>query len=188
MEKAAQILEKLEVTLDKYKKNKTLVSPADLAGKYKQPFEKLKAQLKEELEILFMACVIEPLPVVSDSNGWLKEYTATVNKILSEGNAGKLIGHAAFQEYDLEKVKLILEKLQIQVYNEAWLPYFQKHICLYLTEGCLAEDNPQTPRIYNSLVDKFWDEGTGEWIKDNAAKGDAILIYMHGDKAQEGKA
>lgn len=167
MEKAAEILKKAAVTLEKYKKNKTLVSPQDLAGKYKQPFEKLKRQLAEELSEYLKAHSLEGLVVIRDNQGY-DEFVDTVNRIFSETDTGKQVGRAAFKEYDLEKVKHLAEDLRIRVYSEAWVPYFQKHICLYLTEECLAEENPQSPRIYNSLVDMFWDARNSEWIKNKA--------------------
>lgn len=186
MEKAAEILKKAAITLEKYKKNKTLVSPEDLAGKYKVPFEKLKAQLKQELTAYLAAHTLGELVFVQDNKGYLEEFIKANDRIFKESNTGKLVGKAAFKEYDLEKVKQLAEALRIRVYNEAWVPYFTKHICLYLTDGCLAEENPQTPRIYNSLVDMFWDARNSEWIKDDAAKQPAILVYIQ-EKTQEGE-
>ena len=164
MEKSAKILENTAIVLEKYKKNKTLVSPEDLVGKYKVPFQKLKAQLKEDLEAYLMAYSLENLILVQDE--YLEEFVAAVNRIFSDTGMGRRIGMAAFREFDLEKVKYLAEELRGRIYNEAWVPYFQKHICLYITEGCLAEDNPQSPRIYNSLVDMFWNEEKSEWIKE----------------------
>lgn len=165
MEKPREILEKTAITLEKYRKNKTLIPPADLAGKYKVPFEKLKNQLKTELEAYLKAQILEGLPVAKDDYGWLEEFTQAMSRIISESEIGKRVGRAALKEFDLEQVKQLAEELSIRVYNEAWVPYFQRHTCLYMTEGCLAEENPQRPRIYNSLVDRFWDDKKEEWIK-----------------------
>ena len=178
MEKATEILEKTAVLLEKYKKNKTLVSPADLAGKYKVPFEQLKAQLKEALETYLRVYSLEQLELATDNQGHLEEFAETVNRIFSESGMGKRVGRAALKEFDLEQVKLLAEELRIRIYNEAWVPYFQRHTCLYITDECLADDNPQTPRIYNSLVDKFLNEESGEWTTDEVAKQSVILIYI----------
>lgn len=178
MEKAAEILEKAAVSLEKYKKNKTLVSPEDLVGKYKAPFQKLKAQLKDELSEYLKAYSLEQLIVKKDGSGHFEELMETVNRIFSESGIGKQVGRAAFRDFDLEQVKRLAEDLRSRIYDEAWVPYFQKYTCVYATGECFAEDNPQSPRIYNSLVDKFWSEAAGEWIADEAAKAPAVLIYV----------
>lgn len=48
MEKTEQSLKKLTKTLERYQKNKTLVSPDLLEGVYRIPFFKLKLQLAKE--------------------------------------------------------------------------------------------------------------------------------------------
>ena len=178
MGKSAELLEKTALLLEKYKKNKTLVSPADLAGKYKAPFEQLKAQLKEALVEYLKAYSLEQLALTTDNKSYLEQFAETVNRIFQDTNMGKKIGKAAFQEFDLEHIKHLAEELRIRIYNEAWVPYFQKHMCLYAQQECFTVDNPQTPRIYNSLVDKFYNEETGEWTSDEVAKQPAILIYI----------
>ena len=45
MKKTEQSLKKLEKTLERYQKNKTLVSPEDLKGRYRVPIRKLQEQL-----------------------------------------------------------------------------------------------------------------------------------------------
>ena len=67
MEKAAEALKKLTITLEKYRKNKTMVSPADLAGKYKAPFEKLKKQLNDEVAEYMILYSLTDLPLMQCS-------------------------------------------------------------------------------------------------------------------------
>lgn len=176
MEKSTELLKKVAGTLEKYKKNKTLVSPEDLAGKYKVPFQKLTEQLKKELSDYLKTYSLEDLELAEGEA--LQEFIKTAEQIFETTDIGKQAGHAAFEEFDIEKVKQCAEALRIQIYNEAWIPYFDKFCCLYVTEECMVPDNPQTPQIYNSLVDKFWDENIKEWIRNEAAKVPAILIYF----------
>ena len=175
MEKPTKILEKVAISLEKYKKNKTLVSPEDLAGKYKVPFQKLKAQLLDELSEYLKAYSLEGLKVIQDNNS--EKFAEAVNRIYLDTGIGKRVGKAVFKDFDLEQVKQLAEELRLRIYNEAWVPYFQKYTCLYLTEECLAEENPQTPRIYNSLVDKFWNVSTGEWIAETTREP-VLLMYI----------
>ena len=174
MDKSAELLKKVEITLEKYKKNKTLVSPEDLAGKYKVPFEKLKEQLKKELQEFLKTYSLERLELREGDK--LNEFVSAAERIFKTTDLGKQAGRAVFQEFDIEKVKQCAEELRIRIYNEAWLPYFQKFTCLYATPECFVPENPQTPRIYNSLVDKFWNEDKEEWIIDKGAKVPAMLI------------
>lgn len=181
MEKTTKTLEKIALLLEKYKKNKTLVSPEDLEGRYKVPFQKLKAELKEELEEYLKDYTLEQLELNTNFQEYLDKFADDVNQIFADAGIGKRIGRAVFKDFDLEQVRQLAEELRIKVYNEAWVPFFQKHICLYATKECLAEENPQKPRIYNSLVDKFWDEETREWIKDETAKKPTTMIYIQVD-------
>lgn len=170
MEKADDILKRAAVTLEKYQKNKTRVSPEDLAGKYRVPFQKLKAQLADELSLYLKLYSLERLVIRRDDLGYLDAFADDVNRVFEDSGIGKRVGRAAFQEYDLDQVKQLAEELRIQIYEKAWVPYFRKHIGLYITTECLSKENPQSPRIYNSLVDKFWDEGTGMWVNFEGGK------------------
>ena len=177
MDSSAEILKRAAVTLEKYKKNKTMVSPKDLAGKYKIPFQKLKEQLAGELSDYMKAYALERLILTTEKKEAFKEFTDATNRIFQSTDMGKRIGKAVFKEFDLELVKRLAEVFRIQVHNEAWVPYFHKHTCLYVTDGCVSE-NPLIPRIYNSLVDKFWDEENQTWTTDEASKEPAILFYV----------
>lgn len=177
MENKSETFAKFAATLEKYRKNKTMVPPDQLAGKYKAPFEKLKAQLKAELEAYLKEHSLEGLQVKADDKEHFEPFAEAVKQIFSDAGMIRQIGKAAYEEYDLNKVKQLSEQLRSRVYTEAYAPYLQNYTCLYATEACFNEDNPQSPRIYNSLVDKFWDERTGKWISDKAAEAPVVMIY-----------
>lgn len=180
MEQSETILQRVTDTLEKYRKNKTLVSPADLEGKYRVPFQKLKKQLADELSEYLKAYSLERLQLTGSDH--FEEFAESVNQIFRNTDMGKRVGKAAFKEFDIAQVTQIAEELRIKVFKEAYVPYFQKHICLYAAPECFSENNPHIPRIYNSLVDKFWDEQNRKWISDEAAGKPAMLIFI-----QEGK-
>lgn len=185
MEQSSELIKKVEVTLEKYRKNKTLVSPEDLKGKYKVPFQKLQAQLTDEIWEFLKTYALEELELIDDEH--FEEFTDNVKRIFTEPNLGKRIGKAVSKDFDLEQVKEIAKGLRLKVISEAWVPYFHKHTCLYATEECFSEDNPQAPRFYNSLVDKFLDPKTKKWTTDETAKRPALLIYIQGEKQHEQK-
>ena len=84
MDKSAELLKKAAVTLEKYKKNKTLVSPEDLAGKYRVPFENLKNQLKKELQEFLKTYSLEQLELREGDE--LKEFVAAAERIFRSCN------------------------------------------------------------------------------------------------------
>lgn len=180
----ADALAALKSTLEKYRKNKTLVPPDQLAGKYKVPFEKLKAQLKEEAGEYLKAYSLDGLLVKNDDSEHYRLFSEAVHQIFSDETIMKQAGTALYRDFSLEEFKQVAEQLRRKVYYEAWLPYFCCYTCLYATPECFADDNPQTPRIYNSLVDKFWDDDADKWITDKGAEEPAALIYIQKERKQ----
>lgn len=173
MEKADEALKTAAATLEKYRKNKTLVAPEDLKGKYKVPFQKLKHQLAEELEEYLRQYCLAGLVIKSKDD----PVVAKIQKSLDDNQIGKRVGQAAFRRFDLEEIKSIAENQRREVMR-IWKEYFNEHVCLYTWGQCYAEKSTATPLIYNDLVDKFWDEATGEWIDREKPPGDAILIFI----------
>lgn len=175
----------VEKTLEKYRKNKTLVAPEDLEGKYKVPFEKLKQQLKTELEeYLYAFFHFEQLTIRQDDKG--KRFIEQINQTINGSDYGKRVGWAVFKEFDLEQAERITEAEGHRIFEGIYTEYFNKYTCARAPAECWDIENPKTPRIYNDLVDKYYDEATGRWITDEAeSKKPAILIFVNGDK--EGK-
>lgn len=182
-EKAEKSLEKAAVTLEKYRKNKTLVPPEELAGRYKKPFEKLKQQLKEELEEYLRLFILDGLQFRDDDEG--RQLVDEINRAFREGQIGKRVGRAAFREFDLEKIKRIAEEHRRKV-GGIYKAYFDRHTCLYAAGPSWDPDNPQPPLIYNDIVDKFYDEAAGGWISKEKPPGAAILIFIS-EKKEGGK-
>ena len=174
-EKAEKALEKAAATLEKYRKNKTLVPPEELAGKYKKSFEKLKQQLKEELEEYLRLFVLDGLQVRNDDEG--QQVIAEINQAFKEAQIGRQVGRAAFREFDLEKIKQIAQEYRQKV-EGIYKAYFDRHTCLYAAGPSWDPDNPQPPLIYNDIVDKFYDEAAGGWISKEKPPGAAILIFI----------
>ena len=181
--KAEKALEKAAATLEKYRKNKTLVPPEELAGKYKKPFEKLKQQLKEELEDYLRLFILDGLQIRNDDEG--QRIIAEINQAFKEAQIGKRVGRAAFREFDLEKIKRIAEEHRQRVMG-IYKAYFDRHTCLYAAGPSWDPDNPQPPLIYNDIVDKFYDEAAGGWISKEKPPGAAILIFIS-EKKEGGK-
>lgn len=91
---------------------------------------------------------------------------------------GKRIGEAAFKDMNLSKIKWLANDFREQVAQEAWGSYFDKHTCLRATAECFTEEGVAVPKIYNTLMDKYWNEKTGEWEKVDCDFEPALLIYI----------
>lgn len=180
MQNADETLKTLASTLDKYRKNKTLVPPEDLEGKYKVPFQKLKTQLHNELVDFIVSYSLGGLAVYEDAD--FDVFVRAVNGLYDSGNYKQQFGQAAFRDFDIDAVKRLAEELRLRIYNEAWVPYFQAHICLFVTAECLYKDSVSVPRIYNNLVNRFFDPETGKWTEDGASEKPALLIFVGGKK------
>lgn len=146
-----------------------------MAGKYKKPFEKLKQQLKEELEEYLRLFILDGLRIRDDDEG--QRLIGEINQAFKEAQIGKQVGWAAFREFDLEKIKRIAQENRQRVMG-IYKAYFDRHTCLYAAGPSWDPDNPQPPLIYNDIVDKFYDEATGGWISKEKPQGAAILIFI----------
>ena len=181
VEEAEKILERLAATENKYKNNVTNVPLSDLNGKYKKAFDKLKQQMKDEINEYFFAFCFNGINIKKDDG---EKVIEKINAAFQEGNFGQRVYSAAFHNYDVSEIKQLAEayKERIQkIYDE----YFDKHTCLYVTEECFSEENMQNPMIYNDLIDKFYDEKNNTWVEKEKPEGDAILIFVKGDKKEQ---
>lgn len=184
MEKA----ESIEVLLARLKLNKEKVSLEVLKKKYKAGYEKLTEQIKEQAIEIIRPIATEPPEWLKDckiKQEYMDELVAAFDKVYEAEGCAKKIGTALYKHYSIEEARKIAEEIN-QQYREEILKIFHQKTCLYAAGPCWVEDNPETPLIYNDLVDKFWSEETGEWITREKPSGDAILIFIKGDKPKEG--
>lgn len=174
MERAQEILKALESTMKKYHVNKTKVPAADLEGKYRISFQKLKGRLKAEAEAYLEAyCLSGFLALKSDSG----ELVAAIERSIRENQIPKRAGRAVFKDFSLQELQEIARE-QRERNQGLYRTYFNRHICLYAAGPSWDQDDPQTPLIYNDIVDKFYDEAAGGWISREKPTWAAILIFI----------
>lgn len=182
--------EKLEALLDKLRLNKEKVPLEVLKTKYKAAYEKLIAEIKAEAQAIIKLIAARP-------PSWLEgqlikqehseEMAAIFNQLYQEGDYAKRIRQALYKRYSADEARQLAEEIN-QKYQEGLLKLFHQKTCLYTTAENWDPENPVTPRIYNDLVDKFWDEENGEWISENKPPGAALLIFVTGDKPPKEEA
>lgn len=177
METEQELKKTLENTLSKYRANKEKVSPEDLAGRYKIAFDKLKEQLRKLTEDYLMQIALSDFKVLEkDGDEVIKEF----QRCIDEYGAGKKAGKAIFKNYSIQELEQIGTELWEKL-NQIWTPYFHKHTCLYITVPCL-QDPPETPAVYNDLVDKFWNEETRDWEDRPRPEEPAMLMFISDKK------
>lgn len=120
-------LEKLKITLEKYRKNKTQISSEDLAGKYKTPFARLERQLKSDLCSYLKAYSLEDLGFLKWTHAERIAFAEDVNWIYHGGRFGERVGRAALKEFDLDRVRELADELRGLVVD-AWAEYAERHM------------------------------------------------------------
>ena len=168
-----EIRKNLETTLSKYRTNKEKVSPEDLAGRYKIAFDKLKDQLKGLTSDYLMQITMADFRILqSDSDGVIQGFQNCIDNF----GTGKKAGRAIFKNYSIQELERIGAELKAEL-EKIYKPYFDKHTCLYITEPCFA-DPPQTPAIYNDLIDQFYDLEAEKWETREKPEGGAVLMFI----------
>lgn len=178
MENNAEALKNLSLTLDRYKKNKTLVPKSELEGRYKVSFEKLKEQLRTDLQTYIADTVFFDIKADKKDADVLAQ---EINGIYDRMCIGSRIGKAAYTDFDIESIKRIARELREAVLR-AYDNYLGKHTCIYAKAACLDAGTHEQPLIYNDIMDKFWNEQTKEWqTPEPGEKDGAVLqIYLRG--------
>lgn len=117
MKKPDEALKQAELTLEKYRKNKTQIPPEDLAGKYRVAFQKLKDELASDLKEYVKAYCFIGIKVNDASD----PIVVRIQRSFDDNQIGKRIGHAAFINFDIEEVKEIAREQyreNLRIYKE----------------------------------------------------------------------
>lgn len=157
-------IEELKTKVEQLKKNRENVSLEMLKTKYKKPYETLLHSIKELAERILVARSQKDLVIRMDDEGdkLIEEINKAIEGETKPGGIMKRISQALYKEYDVEKFEACVEEMRIRLWN-LWIPYWQKHCCLYVTAENWEEPYPP-PRIYNELTKEFQNED-GTWSK-----------------------
>lgn len=182
--------EKLEEMLDKLRRNKEKIPLDVLKTRYKAAYEKLVEDIKAEARAYF-------LPIAAQLPGWLKgrpikeayadEIAVAFNQIYSEGKYAHRIGQALYKRYSTGEVRQLAEEIN-RSFQAAMDDIFNRATCLYTTAENWNPENPVIPKIYNDLVDKFYDDEAGGWRDPKPGEHEnALLIFIKGNKEKGGQ-
>lgn len=154
----------LKTKVEQLKKNREKVALEVLKTKYKKPYEELLHSIKTLAEKILLDRSVKELVVRMDDEGnkLIEQINQTIADEARPGGIMKRISQALYKEYDVEKFETIVEEMRIRLWN-LWIPYWQKHCCLYVTAENWEEPYPP-PKIYNELTKEF-QNGDGTWSK-----------------------
>lgn len=154
----------LKTKVEQLKKNREKVPLETLKTKYKKPYEELLHSIKELAERILAERSQKEIVVRMDEDGekLIEEINAAIAKEAEPGGIMKRISQALYKEYDVEKFLSCVEEMRIRLWN-LWIPYWQKHCCLYVRPENWEEPYPP-PKIYNELTREFQNED-GTWSK-----------------------
>lgn len=172
--------EKLKSLLETLKKNDENVPKELLQTKYKKPCRELKDSIKEVADRISGNRLREGIVIKTDEAGQV--LIGQIQMILNQkrdAGAGKELGRTFYKEYSLEKFLQAVEEIRIAIWN-LWIPYWQKHCCLYAAPECFEENGPP-PKIYNDLTKEFLvDQERNIWEKKPEWESEQRMIITAG--------
>ena len=172
--------EKLKSLLETLKKNDENVPKELLQTKYNKPYRELKDSIKEVADRISGNRLREGIVIKTDEAGQV--LIGQIQMILNQkrdAGAGKELGRTLYKEYSLEKFLQAVEEIRIAIWN-LWIPYWQKHCCLYAAPECFEENGPP-PKIYNDLTKEFLvDQERNIWEKKPEWESEQRMIITAG--------
>lgn len=174
--KPDEALKNLCATLGKYRRNVAQVPMDELEGKYKVPFDKLKVQLRHDLRTYIFAKATDGIRVHTAEE--CEELTGKI-KLMYESGIRLRSEKIAFDiNHELSDIDIIACELREGVLS-LYQIYLDKHTCLCVEAACFDPVNPQTPKIYNDVLNKFWSDELNDWREPTQGETDnTVLIYI----------
>lgn len=179
--------EKLAALLQKLKANKEKVPLDVLKTKYKAAYEQLCQEIKETAQNYLKEKTIRTpdfLQGIKARNKYIDELAEIWNQLYEGGGYPKKIGNALYKNYSIAEAEALAEEVN-KSFQEKALKYFHSKTCLYATAECFDLEDTKTPKIYNDLIDKFWDEETKTWREPRDDERQNALLIFVGDKKEE---
>ena len=160
----------LEDHLDTLKRNIEAVSLPVLKTKYKKPYERLCKDIRTATADYVTGVIFQDFRLKKE---YLKEVVPIIQAAIRQSGLVPQI-HAAALHQDLPVMDNLAADLRTKV-KEALEPFYEKHLCLYITDECLGE-NPKTPDIYNDATGCILRDGA--WIPMDDTEN-AVLLFVN---------
>ena len=164
----SELRKTLEEHLDLLKRNLAVASLEVLKTKYKKPFDELRHNIKSTATAYVKQITLENIRIRAD---FMDEAQPLIQETIDQSGILKQISAAAFKRQDIEEIDQLALTLKEQI-RQALIPFYDKHICLYLDEECFGNP-PNAPKFYNEASGCMWKNDT--WIPAEVEKGVILL-------------
>ena len=174
--------ETLTAQIDKMRRNREKVPLEVLKTKYAAAYNALCESIKDELKHIALQ-----FPPWLEGRKVKKEYADEMaqifNEIFTAGGYSKMLGRLAFKEMDAEAAIYTAQQIN-KKFLAALDEYVSTKACLYATAPCWNPEHPEKPKIYNDLLELFYDDATGSWREPEPEEMQpAVLIFI--DKGKQ---
>lgn len=156
--------------LDTLKRNLAVVSLDVLKTKYQKPFNALRKDIQSTVSAYIRQIAFHGLRIRKDL---LQEAVPLVENAIQRSGLLKQISAAAFRRQDLEEIEQLALALN-KVIQDALKPFYERYLCLYLTEECFMEP-PKTPDLYCEATGCIMRDG--QWVPLDSPLP-AVLLYV----------
>lgn len=161
----------LEDHLDTLERNIEAVSLPVLKTKYKKPYERLCKDIKTATADYVTGVIFQDFRL---KKVYLEEVVPIIQAAIRQSGLVPQI-HVAALRQDLSVMDNLAADLRTNV-KKALEPFYEKHLCLYVTDECLGE-NPKTPDIYNDATGCILRNGA--WIPMDNTENAVLLFVNH---------
>lgn len=166
--KSSELRKTLEEYLDLLKRNLAAVSLEILKTKYKKPFDELRHNISATATAYVKQVTLDNIRIRAD---FMDEAQPLIQTTIDQSGILKEISAAAFKRQDITEIDQLALTLKEQI-HQALIPFYDKHICLYLDEECFGNP-PKAPKFYNVASGCMWKDNT--WTPAEVEKGVILL-------------
>lgn len=166
----------LEEYLDTLKRNLAVVSLEELKTKYKKPFDELRNNISSTATAYVKQVTLKNIRIHSDFQDEVQEL---IQSTIDQSGLLHQISAAAFKRQDISEIDKLAFDLKEQI-HQALLPFYDKHIRLYLDEECFG-DPPKAPKFYNEATGCIWKDDV--WTPMEIDKKAILLPILDKPKA-----
>lgn len=165
---STELRKTLEEYLDLLKRNLAVASLEVLKTKYKKPFDELRHNISTTTSDYVKQITLKNIRIRAD---FIDEAQPLIQSTVDQSGILKQISTAAFKHQDISEIDQLALTLKEQI-RQALIPFYDKHICLYLDEECFGNP-PQAPKFYNEATGCMWKDNT--WTPMEIGKGVILL-------------
>lgn len=164
----SELRQALAIQLETLKRNLDAVPLETLKTKYKKPFDKLRQDISQTASAYVKEVTLKGIRIRKD---FFEEARPLIENSIQQSGILKQISAAAFRRQNLNEIDTLALELKKQI-QDALKPFYEKHLCLYLTAECFAEP-PKVPDIYNLASGCILRDGA--WIPYEIKEGAKVV-------------